>query len=196
MVRSRPEQYEELNFRLQNVTFVLNVIDELVGEESYPAIRRHEPQHSTLRLLEIQSEQAYNKDLEKIRSFQKSYNEEVQKAEAEKSKSLQSFIENVNKREKEGEFGAELEKARMELEMKTKREDRMLAVKRQQLLQVLQQQIQQSKRDADLQILNIQNYYKMLAIFLPPIPPLLVGIGVFVSRRLREREGIPKSRLK
>jgi ABC-2 type transport system permease protein len=72
----------------------------------------------------------------------------------------------------------------------------MLAVKRQQLLQVLQQQIQQSKRDADLQILNIQNYYKMLAIFLPPIPPLLVGIGVFVSRRLREREGIPKSRLK
>jgi ABC-2 type transport system permease protein len=196
MVRSRPEQYEELNFRLQNVTFVLNVIDELVGEESYPAIRRHEPQHSTLRLLEIQSEQAYNKDLEKIRSFQKSYNEEVQKAEAEKSKSLQSFIENVNKREKEGEFGAELEKARMELEMKTKREDRMLAVKRQQLLQVLQQQIQQSKRDADLQILNIQNNYKMLAIFLPPIPPLLVGIGVFVSRRLREREGIPKSRLK
>lgn len=196
MVRSRPEQYEELNFRLQNVTFVLNVIDDLVGEESYPAIRRHEPQHSTLRLLEIQSEQAYNKDLEKMRSFQKSYNEEVQKAEAEKSKSLQSFIENVNKREKEGEFGSELEKARMELEMKTKREDRMLAVKRQQLLQVLQQQIQQSKRDADLQILNIQNYYKMLAIFLPPIPPLLVGIGVFVSRRLREREGIPKSRLK
>lgn len=196
MVRSRPEQYEDLNFRLQNVTFVLNVIDVLVGEESYPAIRRHEPQHSTLRLLEIQSEQAYNKDLEKLRSFQKSYNEEVQKAEAEKAKSLQTFVENLTKRQKEGAFGAELEKARVELEMKTKREDRMLAVKRQQLLQVLQQQIQQSKRNADLQILNIQNQYKMLAIFLPPIPPLLVGIGVFVSRRLREREGIPKSRLK
>ena len=77
-----------------------------------------------------------------------------------------------------------------------KRLERRLAVKREQLERTLEQQTQQSKRDADLQILKIQNFYKMLAIFLPPIPPLLVGIGVFVSRRLREREGIPKSRLK
>jgi ABC-2 type transport system permease protein len=36
----------------------------------------------------------------------------------------------------------------------------------------------------------------MLAVFLPPIPPLLVGIIVFVSRRLKEREGISKTRLR
>ena len=82
------------------------------------------------------------------------------------------------------------------MEIERQRLQSRLSVKREQLERTRDQQIQQSKRDADLQILNIQNKYKMLAIFLPPIPPLLVGIGVFVSRRLREREGIPKSRLK
>ncbi len=55
-VRARPEQIEDIRFHFQNVTFVLNIIDTLVGEQDYPAIRRHEPQHSTLQLVEKQSE--------------------------------------------------------------------------------------------------------------------------------------------
>jgi len=56
--------------------------------------------------------------------------------------------------------------------------------------------IREARRQADDSISKIQNYYKLLAVFVPPIPPLLVGIIVFVSRRLREREGISKNRLK
>ncbi len=52
------------------------------------------------------------------------------------------------------------------------------------------------RRKVDLQIAGIKNYYKFLAVALPPIPPLLVGLIVFVRRRLREREGVAKSRLK
>ena len=33
-------------------------------------------------------------------------------------------------------------------------------------------------------------------VVLPPIPPLLVGLIVFVKRRLREREGIAKTRMR
>jgi ABC-2 type transport system permease protein len=33
-------------------------------------------------------------------------------------------------------------------------------------------------------------------VVLPPIPPLLVGFIVFAKRRLREREGIAKTRMK
>ena len=56
--------------------------------------------------------------------------------------------------------------------------------------------IEEARRQTDLRILEIQNFYKFLAVALPPIPPLLVGLVVFVSRRLREREGIAKSRLR
>jgi ABC-2 type transport system permease protein len=176
------------------------VIDVLSGEESYPAIRRHEPQHSTLRLLELESEDARGKEMDKRREFQKSYDDAIQEAEAENTKNIQRFEERVKKLQQEGAIDrskfAELQEAMTQMEIERQKLQRKLGVKKEQLERVRDSQIQASQRDADLQILKIQNRYKMFAIFLPPIPPLLVGIGVFVSRRLREREGIPKSRLK
>jgi ABC-2 type transport system permease protein len=48
--------------------------------------------------------------------------------------------------------------------------------------------------DAELKIQQIQRQFKLAAVILPPIPPLLVGLIVFTRRRLREREGISKAR--
>lgn len=48
--------------------------------------------------------------------------------------------------------------------------------------------------DAELQIQEIQRKFKLAAVIIPPIPPLLVGLIVFTRRRLREREGISKAR--
>jgi ABC-2 type transport system permease protein len=42
----------------------------------------------------------------------------------------------------------------------------------------------------------MQNRVKATAAILPCLPPLLIGIIVFASRRLRERENISKARLK
>ena len=48
--------------------------------------------------------------------------------------------------------------------------------------------------DAELEIQEIQRQFKLAAVILPPIPPMLVGLIVFTRRRLREREGISKAR--
>ena len=62
----------------------------------------------------------------------------------------------------------------------------------------LQNQRQEKKRQieltAELKIQEIQRQYKIAAVVIPPIPPLLVGIFVATRRRLREREGISKAR--
>ena len=42
----------------------------------------------------------------------------------------------------------------------------------------------------------MQIQYKLWAVLLPPIPPLLVAVVVFFTRRAREREGVAKSRLR
>ena len=42
----------------------------------------------------------------------------------------------------------------------------------------------------------MQDQYKMWAVLLPPIPPLLVAIAVFITRRGGEREGVARSRLR
>jgi ABC-2 type transport system permease protein len=48
--------------------------------------------------------------------------------------------------------------------------------------------------DAELKIQEIQRWFKLMAVIVPPIPPLIVGTIVFFRRRLREREGISKAR--
>ena len=45
-------------------------------------------------------------------------------------------------------------------------------------------------------VAQVQSRYKLLAVLLPPIPPLLVALFVFFIRRAREREGVAKSRLR
>ena len=52
----------------------------------------------------------------------------------------------------------------------------------------------QIELEAELKIQETQRQFKLAAVVLPPIPPLLVGLFVFARRRLREREGISKAR--
>jgi len=42
---------------------------------------------------------------------------------------------------------------------------------------------------------TIQDGYKWKAILLPPIPPLMLALLVFINRRRREKEGVSKERL-
>jgi ABC-2 type transport system permease protein len=52
------------------------------------------------------------------------------------------------------------------------------------------------QRGIDREIRGIQFWCKFWAVVLPLIPPLLVGLVVFVQRRLREREGVAKARMR
>jgi ABC-2 type transport system permease protein len=42
----------------------------------------------------------------------------------------------------------------------------------------------------------VQDNYKLWAVLLPPIPPLIVAFAVFFNRRAKEREGVSKARLR
>ena len=46
------------------------------------------------------------------------------------------------------------------------------------------------------EVRGVQDRYKMFAIFIPPIPPLLVALYVFFQRRKSEQEGIAQTRLR
>ena len=43
---------------------------------------------------------------------------------------------------------------------------------------------------------RIQNTFKAWALLLPLVPPLLLGLVVFARRRVKEREGISKERMR
>ncbi len=47
-----------------------------------------------------------------------------------------------------------------------------------------------------LEIERVQDTYKLWAVLLPPILPLLIAVFVFITRRLQEKEGVARSRLR
>jgi ABC-2 type transport system permease protein len=49
--------------------------------------------------------------------------------------------------------------------------------------------------DLDQKIRTVQDRYKLFAILIPPIPPLLLALAVFFRRRELERQGVARERL-
>jgi ABC-2 type transport system permease protein len=197
--RRRPEDLQ-INLRVQNITFFLNVIDVLVGETNYPKIRSHEPQHVSLRLFEQQAQLFQSAEVANQKQFQEEFNAEIKKAEEENQRALAKFQEKIDKLRAEGPTDPgkrnELIRELQKLQISTASLERKLAIQREKLGAIRDEKIEDSRREAELKTLREQAKYKYYSILIPPIPPLLVGIAVFVSRRVREREGISKNRLR
>jgi ABC-2 type transport system permease protein len=139
-------------------------------------------------------------EIENQKMYQEEFNKSIQEAEEEIQTAVAKFQEKVERLQREGPDNpskqAELISTIQQLQEKKGALDRKLAIRREKLATDRDAQIQESRRAAETQVLKLQNVYKFMAIAIPPIPPLLVGIGVFVTRRVREREGISKNRLR
>jgi ABC-2 type transport system permease protein len=172
----------------------------LAGEVRYPQIRRHEPQHSTLALFEEQAEFYRDQERENQKNYQEKFNKEVAEAEEQNQKMLVKFKEKAQALQREGltdpSKQQELIQLLQQVQMQEAALDRKLAVRKEQMENEKDKLIEKSRRDAESSVIRLQTRYKWLATILPIIPPLLVGAGVFVSRRVREREGISKNRLR
>lgn len=199
-IRNQPEQFGDLNFRMQNVSFALNIIDVLADELDYPTIRRHVPTYASLRLVERQADIARQESATQRQEYRDKFSEELQSVETEVTKQSQDFQKRVEDLKSKGIATPGDQKKFLALmqEFQTKQAlwQRSLEVKKHQLEVERDAKIADAEAKTDRAIREIQNRYKMLAVFIPPIPPLLVGVVVLVSRRLREREGISKKRLK
>ena len=199
-IRNRPPALEEINFQFQNITFFLNAIDVLAGETRYPEVRRHVPTFSTLRLVELKADEARKEEAKKRTEFSSEFNKTIADAEEENVKAERELKDQIEKLQNEGSVDPlkmeELRRMAQVAGIKKAQLTKKFQVEKERLQRTRDQGIREARRQADDEISKIQNRYKLLAVFVPPIPPLLVGIVVLVSRRLREREGISKTRLR
>ena len=199
-IRKNPSQLEAVEFQFQNITFVLNVIDVLSGETKYPAIRRHVPVYSTLKLVEARADEQKREEAKLQREINENYNTKKAELEEASTKAKRQFKEAVDKLQSEGAIDVskqqELIQRLTEYQMKEAQLARKLEVEDEKLKRERDRNIREARRKTDDEIRKTENSFKTLAVFLPAIPPLIVGIVVYVSRRLREREGISKSRLR
>jgi ABC-2 type transport system permease protein len=200
MIRADPNTITEAKFQFQNVTFVLNCIDWLTDEPDFIEIRKHEPIFASLRMIDSVKEQARTDVREQSDQFQVEYDQTIREAQESMDRQLQKLREEVEKLQKEsadgrvprGELQAKLQRFQTLQEL----EQRKLDVKRTKTERDRERRIREIERKAADEVTSIQNKVKAAAVALPCIPPLIVGVIVFASRRLRERENISKSRLK
>jgi len=202
-IRARPGEDEEIAWKFENVTFLLNLVDVLAKQEDYIDIRKRKPYHGTLKMVEGWTQAAQEGVFKRRLEFQDEYEREVKKAEEENTQQIEKFQKKVkeleDKQREEGQAGiryADLRKAMQELAEQQEKLNRRLQVKREQLKRERDRNIDRIQREVDVQISRIKGWCKFWAMFLPPIPPLVIGLVVFVRRRLREREGVSKSRLR
>lgn len=200
MIRADPETLTEARFQFQNVTFVLNCIDWLTDETHFIEVRKHEPIFASLQMIDGRKDEARRKVMNESKSYQTEYDTTMREAQESMDRELQKLREEVEGLQKQSVDGkvprAELNAKLQSFQTKQELEQRKLDVKRTKSELNRAYKISEIERSAAEDVTKIQNQVKVWAVALPCIPPLCVGVIVFASRRLRERENISKSRLK
>ena len=199
-IRADPERAADMRLQFQNVTFLLNAIDWLTGEDEFIEVRKHEPHFESLRMIDAVKEEASTQVRKRTQKFQVDFDEAMREAQEDMDASLKSLREEVEDLQKDSQDGSvspqELRAKMTQYQTLTQRKQRVLGVKREKLDRERERNVQEIQRESNQKVKAIQNKVKGFAAALPCIPPLIVGIIVFASRRLRERENISKARLK
>jgi ABC-2 type transport system permease protein len=180
----RRRKVENLDF--DNVTFVLNCVDVLAGDESFVALRKKRPVHRTLETLEAQNNKFNEELLRQTKAAEDAAKERLEQAQ----KAFDKQVEQVKNR-------TDFDERTKEIMLQNLQDvaQRRLDVDKQTIEDQKLNQIREGKADSEQKIRAIQNGVRYMAAAIPPLPPLILGLMVFISRLRRENLGANPSRL-
>ncbi|NLF07861.1 MAG: ABC transporter permease [Pirellulaceae bacterium] len=177
----------DVYFRFDNVPFVLNILDELAGEERFIAIRNRRPSHRTLVRIDQQTQKSRKEVAEARTKFSEDYKQMKQDEEVAMETKLAELQQRKN---------IDAQQLLIELGMMKQNLERIKEAKLNRAEREMNRKIRESEISLNQEVKRVQDRYKLWAVLLPPIPPLVVALIVFLIRRVREREGVARSRLR
>ena len=168
------------NLSFDNVTFFLNAMDTLVGDDSFIALRSRRARHRTLETVEAQTAE-----------FIEQRTADEQQAEQEAEAALTAAQARLDERVAELEGRTELDSQTRQIMVRNLEEveNRRLNVLSTTIETEKETKIRASRETMERQIRQIQTSIKTGAILLPPIPVFALGVWIFIRRQRREREG-------
>lgn len=179
---------QAFGLKIDNVTFLLNCVDQLAGDDSYISLRKRRQKHRTLTLVERETS-----------VFIKERNAEREKAnevaEAKLEEARDRLKEQREKIEKDPSMDSREKQIR--LRMAEENESRRLEVDEAKIEREKQQQVEKIKAQTERQIREIENRIRWYAILVPPFPAILLGICFLFFQLKHENQNIsPDRRLK
>ncbi len=180
----RKRGIENLNF--DNVTFLLNAVDQLAGDTSFIELRKRRPRHRTLEAVEA-----------KTRTYEEQRVRDTREAEATATRRLDEAQQRLDRAVAQLRSRTDLDEQTREIMVNNLQsvENRRLTVARTNIEDEKQRQIENSRSTMETSIRGIQNMIKVLAVVLPPIPAFILFLLFSVRRLRRERSTVGEARL-
>ena len=172
----REQAMSDLNF--DNVTFFLNAMDVLVGDDTFINLRSRRARHRTLERIEVQTAQ-----------FTEQRTQEEQQAEEEAENAIEEAQARLDERVEELRRRTDIDAQTMQIMVRNLEqvENRRLEVLSTNIAAEKETKIQASRENMESQIRQIQTSIQTFAILLPPIPVFFVGVAILLRRQRRER---------
>jgi ABC-2 type transport system permease protein len=176
-----------IDFRFQNVAFVLNILDSLADDELFVDLRKRTLSHRILTNIEEATEDQRTAALVERDKFLNDARQQIEAAQNEFRKKMDDL---QNRKDLPAPVLDQLvERERIRLE-------RLRDVQIASLESKRNTEVKKSERELAAKIRGVQDRYKLLAVLLPPILPILLAFFVYFHRRKAEQEGVDTRRLR
>ena len=174
-----------LDIDFDNVTFILNAVDSLAGDESFVDLRSRRSKHRTLSRIESQK-----------KVFLQEANDEEKLADAAAKEELEKRREQLGKRVQEIEENQNLDpRAKVQLIQQAQMmEQQRMSLAEAQIEQKKNKQIGRIRAKTSRKSRELESLTRWLAVCIPPLPAMLLGLGVFWQRQLAEKRTVTEKR--
>jgi ABC-2 type transport system permease protein len=176
-----------IEWKFQNVPFVLNILDSLAGDDRFVDIRKRTRSHRLLTKIEEATEEYRARALKERGKFMDDAAEQIETVRNEFRKKIAEL---------EARTDLDARSKAQQIEMQRIKSERERDVKITRLEKQRDKQVKQTDRELAAEIQGVQNRYKRYAVILPLIPPVLLAFFVYFHRRRAEQEGVDTRRLR
>lgn len=171
--------------RFDNVTFLLNVVDELVGDERFIELRKRKSQYR--RLTKVDDLKKEEREARETQTEAANASAEAELEEAKKA--LEAAVDAIEQR-------SDLDDTTKAIMLKSaeQAENRRLQTRTQAIEREKKKAIGKVETRYQRESREIEDQIRITSVLVPPIPALLLGGFIYLRKRRREHEAIPQAR--
>jgi ABC-2 type transport system permease protein len=183
----KEEDSSQVDFNFQNIPFALNILDSLANDDRFIDLRKRTRTHRILTKVEEATEDQRKSTLDEQSKFFTEAKQQIDAAQDEFRKKMSDLESRTDLDPRVKELKMEQERIRLE---------RIRDVRVASFEKDRNKKVKESERELAAKIRGVQDRYKLLAVLLPPILPILLAFFVYFHRRRAEQEGVDTRRLR